>query len=77
MKFQPSKYLILMEEEWLTFDTIEALYDWVYGYTVLGGTEIQLHFMIANEVMNTYIYIKSADTTPKVLSYCERILWGE
>ena len=77
MKFKPSKYLILMEEEWLTFGTIDTLYDWAYGYTVLVGTEIELCFMTTSEVLTDYMFIRNIDTTGKVLSFCERILWGE
>ena len=77
MKFKPNKYLVLLEEEWITFHTVETLYDWVFGYTALGGTETELCFMISDEVLSNYMFIKSVDTTGKVLSFCERILWGE
>ena len=77
MKFEPKKYLMLMEEEWLTFDTIDTLYNWVLEHTLLWGTEIQLCFMIADEVLSNYMFTKSVDTTGRVLTYCERILWGE
>ena len=77
MVIKPSKYLILTDDKWFTYNSIEDIWEHFITNTSVEYIGIEIAFMHTVQMDNVYVQIRAIDDIDKLKSFCERILWGE
>lgn len=77
MKFKPSEYIILTEDKWYTYLTLEDIWECFLTNENINYNGIGIVFLTSNYDDDGYTIMRAVDTVDRLKSYVERILWGE
>jgi cAMP phosphodiesterase len=77
MKFEPSEYLILTEDKWFTYLTLEDVWEYFITNENVEYKGTSIVFLTSDYDDNGYTIIRAVNTIDRLKNYVERLLWGE